>query len=104
MKVVVIIYADGKPNSISLVADPSLEQLQKIVGGYIEPIPRFNKFKGRRVLHAYANEDGKLIPLPSNVAATHEWRECDARIADNLRGDIVLVMPPATDMKSLGEK
>jgi hypothetical protein len=45
---------------------PSLEELQKAVGGYIEPVDRFLK-EGTQ---AYANEEGLLRGLPRNAAAT----------------------------------
>jgi hypothetical protein len=45
----------------------SLEQLQKLVGGYIELV--HVKYKGRRY-EAYVNEEGKLKNMPFNPKAT----------------------------------
>ena len=58
------ILIDTKGN-VSKVADTSLENLQKMVGGYIEIVntpDRKNLF--------VCNEEGKLQGLPINVAAT----------------------------------
>lgn len=53
-----------------IVLDGSLEQLQRLVGGYIEavPIPHFVKDAARAT--AYINEDGKVTGLPANMRAT----------------------------------
>ena len=45
---------------------PSLEELQKAVDGYIEPVDRFLE-EGTQ---AYANEEGLLRGLSRNAAAT----------------------------------
>lgn len=44
--------------------NPSLSELQKAVGGYIELIPTGNAG------YMYGNEEGKLMGLPVNKAAT----------------------------------
>ena len=43
--------------------NPSLEQIQKAVGGYIEAVPMANGGI------FYCNEEGKLLGLPNNLAA-----------------------------------
>jgi len=44
--------------------NPSLKAIQKAVGGYIELIPTGN------LGYMYGNEEGKLLGLPVNKAAT----------------------------------
>lgn len=44
--------------------NPSLEEIQAAVGGYIEFVPTGN------VGYMYCNEEGKLLGLPVNKAAT----------------------------------
>jgi len=53
---------------------PSLETLQKAVGGYIERVPDWDKFEGESCI-AYCNEEGLLHNLPRNLNATQLWRE-----------------------------
>lgn len=73
---------------------PGLEVLQKAVGGYIETIPLFTKFEGRRCT-VYGNEEGKLKRQPVNVAATELWRDQPQTkgrpLGDVLVGDIIIV-------------
>src|SRR5262245_6759022 len=55
-----------------------LAELQKLVGGYIEPVPYFSSIQhGGRRRHcvAFCNEDGKRLDLPRNVVADLLWRE-----------------------------
>lgn len=49
--------------------EPTLEQAQKIVGGYVEGITFPNND------YLIVNEEGKLNGLPLNVKATKLWRE-----------------------------
>ena len=56
--------------------NPCLERLQKIVGGYIQLIPDFNKYQGRKVIWAYCNEEGRLEKLPFNQKASQAWARC----------------------------
>jgi len=62
-----------------------LEELQGLIGGYIEPVCRFSD--GSTL---FANEEGKLRYLPVNVRATEMYH---ARVAtdDVIRGPAVLV-------------
>jgi hypothetical protein len=68
MATITIYQADGtKTVTEREAADrPSLEELQKAVGGYIEPVDRFLE-EGTQ---AYANEEGLLRGLDRNPAAT----------------------------------
>ena len=62
-------------------AEPSLEQLQAWVGGRIEAVPAKHGV-------LIVNEEGKLLALPVNEAATDMLR---SDIRDVIRGDAVLV-------------
>lgn len=60
-----IMYADGRHEETlpKNGTDYTLEELQEIVGGYIEIVPF-----GMNLL--VVNEEGKLLGLPVNVGAT----------------------------------
>jgi hypothetical protein len=60
--------------------NPSLEELQKAVGGYIESVTTAN---GGRF---YCNEEGKLMGLPHNPAA-NSMIDFD----DYIVGDVVVM-------------
>jgi hypothetical protein len=87
MKGTMLVYAPGNntPGITELTKTPELEQLQKIVGGWIELVPYFQtiehggKLRNCRVL---CNEEGKLArpePLPVNELATELWWKALAR-------------------------
>ena len=59
---------------------PSLEELQAAVGGYIEMVRTNN------VGYMYCNEEGKLLGLPVNIAATTMIEHDDV-----IRGDVVVM-------------
>lgn len=59
-----LIPADPTPQREITVA--GLDDLQALVGGYIQTIP----YPGRRDVVPYFNEDGKLHGLPPNARAT----------------------------------
>lgn len=62
MKALVI----NEAGELRIVRGSTLEDLQEIVGGYIE----FLRFPGRNDVACFVNEDGKLIGLPENRRAT----------------------------------
>ena len=80
------------PKITEFESDPGLEALQEAVGGYIEVVPRFTKYKGRKCT-ALCDEEGKLKGYEVNLAATNEWWEqCPFIIGqDELVGDIAIV-------------
>jgi hypothetical protein len=86
--VLTIIQVDGAVSSEELAAPPALEDLQGGVGGYIELVPYFTKYKGRPCV-AFCDEDGKRKGLPVNQRATSLWHALVAA----LRGRDVLVGP-----------
>ena len=70
--------------------DPTLENLQSLVGGYIEVIPGFTKF-GNMSCIVLGDEEGKLKGYPVNNRATIEWSRCINCSPDMLVGDIVVL-------------
>lgn len=94
MYYVTIYYANGDfdiqgPSE----TNPPLDVLQKIVGGYIEAVPHFDRY-GDRECVAFCNEEGKLNHMPMNARATYLWYACLAPqpfVPDALHGDVVIV-------------
>lgn len=83
------------------VIDSSLEELQKLVGGYIEVIYpfEFEKFPLNRVA-IICNENGKIERLPLNRALYDE----DGSLHDVIAGTAVLVGIDTDDFVSLNEE
>ncbi len=78
-----------------LTAPPPLKELQGYLnGGYIELVPRFDTFDGKRCI-AYCDEDGKRKRLPVNVSATVLWAKAMGvdinYMRDELRGDVIIL-------------
>jgi Domain of unknown function (DUF3846) len=78
---------------------PTLDDLQKIVGGYIEVIPFWNVYNdGTKLLPcvAFCNEEGKLHGLPINNHAQVLWQGAvgDRMLTDHLVGTIAVVVGP----------
>lgn len=71
---------DVKPNNGT---DFSLEELQEIVGGYIEIVG----LMGNEIM--VINEEGKLIDLPFNENATQMYQEVDG-FYDYIAGDVLV--------------
>jgi len=72
-----IIKVDGTMEEITIDKQNSLEQMQKIVGGYIEVVP----VAGGKTL--VVNEEGLLQQLPINHKAS-------ALYNDTIVGDVIL--------------
>ncbi len=55
---------------------PTLEEMQKIVGGYIEHVRVLDRIEGGRFIYTslYVNEEGLLNDLPRNKAATEIYQ------------------------------
>jgi len=75
-----LIYRAGPdlpaPETFTFIAAPSLDFLQKAVGGYIERVPLFNRILiDRKVTYCvvYCNEESKLKRQPVNRNATRLW-------------------------------
>jgi hypothetical protein len=71
---------DVKPNNGT---DFSLEELQEIVGGYIEIVSLMDD----EIM--VINEEGKLIDLPFNETATQMYQEVDG-FYDYIAGDVLV--------------
>lgn len=70
-----IIGVDGVIKHEDIDAEPTLDRLHELVGGWIERVPGFDDYAGARCL-AFCNEEGKLThmgPLPINQVATALW-------------------------------
>jgi hypothetical protein len=95
MGIVIVIPADEAQAIRSRETDdqPSLQQLQDIVDGYIEAVPKWQDYMGKPCV-VYCNEDGKFRNLPVNKRATGIWWQKlgGGQYDDVLCGDIVLVV------------
>lgn len=96
--VLITIGASGTHRKLVQSSKPTLDQMQKAVGGYIETVPCFTRLswplntvytRGA----AYCNEYGKISdpPMSLNRAATLAWRQCIGRTTDMLVGDVLFV-------------
>lgn len=63
----------------------TLEELQKLVNGYVERIAMPD---GSAM---YVNEDGKLKDLPYNIKATSILKKCGLIPYDYIVGDVVIL-------------
>jgi hypothetical protein len=71
--------------------ETNLAEMQKLVGGYVQEVPLFGRYKGQ-ACQAYCNEEGKLRNLPVNETATRLWKEqVPGHRGDLLVGDIVIL-------------
>jgi hypothetical protein len=73
---------------VSASAEQQLDDMQKLVGGYIEAAPC-----PTNEITVWCNEEGKVMnpPLPFNVRATVLWeRIWHQTLDDDLRGDIFI--------------
>lgn len=71
-----------------------MKEIQEVVAGPGQTSPFFEVVQGEG-LSLYLNEEGKLIPLPVNVAITH-FARANGIISsrDDVRGDVVVVGLP----------
>jgi hypothetical protein len=95
MGIVIVIPADEAQAIRSRETDdqPTLQQLQDIVDGYIEIVPGWADYMGKPCV-VYCNEDGKARGLSVNRRATAIWWQKlgGGQYDDVLCGDIVLVV------------
>jgi hypothetical protein len=101
----VAIAPDGAVTATSLQGKPpSLQQLQKIVGGHIQMVPYFNRFAGEPCL-AFCHEEGKFRGLPVNEPATALWSKATGypvtQYGEYLVGQIAIVVGPHAFLESL---
>lgn len=73
---------------------PSIQVLHEAVGGYIEAVPYFDTWKGKRCV-AFCNEQGKLYNLPFNPTATMLWKSLLKQqrldLNDSLVGNVIIL-------------
>jgi hypothetical protein len=98
MKGSMLIFKPGvtDPKRIDLTKPPTASTLHKIVGGYIELVPHFESIGldgDSFSCVAFCNEEGKLLNLPYNDAATKAWHFDLAPLvtSDVLVGNVVIV-------------
>lgn len=83
-------------------APPELEELQGLVGGFIEQVPHWTEHLGKPCV-AYCNEEGKPKGLPINARATFIYLNVLSRLRPDrralligdgieLRGTVVVVI------------
>lgn len=106
-----IVPPQGKLEYRGLDHVPELHELQQLVGGYIEKVPRFDTIKGEAEIHdcvAFVNEDGNLHKLPVNMEASQLWDEARQRRYDHglsrpyfLRGTCVVIWGDTELMEAL---
>lgn len=70
-KKLIVILPNGTAVALDAKDPITLEELQFMVGGYIETVPTLNlpEMNGRRIIMV-VNEEGKLKNLPRNSQAT----------------------------------
>jgi hypothetical protein len=72
---------------------PTLEEMQKLVGGYVELITNYGVWdeQGPHPAQIYCNEDGKRLELPANPLATEYVRILFPHFNDLLVGTVVVL-------------
>lgn len=91
---VILIKTDGTVTETEQDKSPSLEQLQEMVGGYIEVVPMFNDHRGEECV-VYCDEEGKIKNKRYNQTATEWWNDCNTIGGDALVGDVVILVGDA---------
>lgn len=84
MNVVQIIHIDGTIEEVNRKME--LEEMQSIVGGYIEQIPSNTAHRSLIV-----NEEGALHNLPNNIEATKFKKPETLTLNGYLQGTVLLV-------------
>jgi hypothetical protein len=106
-----------EPRVTEYTAEIPLDELQRLVGGYIELVPFWItviKVVGHGVstrvpCHVFCNEDGKRLQLPHNAVATALWLQAIAADyghrgtpqGDYLVGPVAIVTGDAEFMDAL---
>ena len=102
----VVIATNGDTNATVYDRALELEDLSKAVGGYIEVVPRFNRFSWQGSVErcvAFCNEQGKLNGLEGNSVATLLWHSALGRrsVNDVLVGPVAIVFGDEAFMREL---
>lgn len=87
-----LIQCNGVMVRTALEIPPTLEHLQKLVGGFIQLVPNFDYFLSDDCV-AFCNDNGKLLKLPVNEYASEHWYKCfpEVRHFDKLVGDVAII-------------
>lgn len=86
----VVIIEPDKPSYRKTIPN-TLEAFQDIVGGYIEVVPLYGNIR------MIVNEEGKLLSLPKNKAATELYH----KISDYIVGTAIITATRGEDFVSL---
>jgi hypothetical protein len=54
--------------------NPTYDQVYAAIGGYVQYVPDFHRYKGRSC-SVFADEEGLLKQLPHNGEATRAWQD-----------------------------
>lgn len=92
MKDALVIPADAPPYKAEIPDDRELEELQRLVGGWVEYVPVLGE-DGNPLLSLFCNEEGKIEDLPPNGRANHLFGGA-LNEGDYLVGGVVLMGPP----------
>lgn len=98
---IVIMYTDGSQAIWEVPKPPTLEEMQKLVAGYVELITPGAAWDGQQA-EVYCNEEGKLKNMPVNALATKYIRTQIPAFWDVLVGDVVLLVGDARWADSSG--
>ena len=100
----IIIKTTGEVEIREKDKPPPLAELQQVVGGYIEMIPRFTSYAGEPCV-AYGDEEGKNKHKDRNPHATNLWVQAlgadSILLRDWLVGDIAIVTGDPAFMRRL---
>ena len=100
----ITINTDGMIHCVAMNKPPTIDFIQRAVGGSIEMVPHFIKYEGRPVTVVYANEEARRITLKFNPLATEAWQLClhggPKRYQPQLFGDILVVMKRLNTQRS----
>jgi hypothetical protein len=88
MKSALFIPVEGEPSLVDIPdsGDGELQELQRLVGGWIEYVPT------EQPITLYCNEEGKIEGLPLNPRATLHFSGL-LQVGDYLAGDVVVLGP-----------
>jgi len=92
----ITINTDGMIHCVAMNKPPTIDFIQRAVGGSTEMVSHFIKYEGRPVTVVYANEEARRMTLKFNTHATQAWLLClgggPKRFRPQLSGDILIVM------------
>lgn len=95
MTLAITLTAEGKAQEVELAKEGRLDQLQGVVGGWVQAVD----FTER--LTIWVNEEGKLVGLPINPMATFLWEKYYGK-TDVICGDVILTGGVDDEGETLG--